>query len=115
VRHFAALVCCLLVVSHGNAVSAVIEGNEALERIETAEERFLEASNSGSASDEVLEFVLQEGSDSAVSEVDEDVCDCGPRSHWKKTIVVAIAFLLILLAAWYSRSKSDGADCEETS
>ena len=114
-RHFAALICFLLAVSHGSAVSAVIEGNEVLERIETAQERFVGSSNSGPASDQVLELVLQEGSDSAVSEVDEDVCDCGPRSHWKKAIVVAIAFLLILLATWHSRSKPDGADCQEPS
>ena len=114
-RHFAALVCFLLAVSHGSAVSAVIEGNKALERIETAEERFLEASNSGPASDEVLEFALQEGSDSAVSEVDEDACDCGPKSHWKKGVVVAIAFLLILLATWHSRNKPDDTGRKETS
>ena len=114
-RHFVALVCFLLAVSHGSAVSAAIEGNEALERIETAEERFLEASHSGPASDEVLEFALQEGSDSAVSEVDEDACDCGPKSHWKKGVVVAIAFLLILLATWHSRNKPDDIAWKETS
>ena len=114
-RHFAALICFLLAVSHGSAVSAVIEGNEVLERIETAQERFVGSSNSGPASDQVLEFALQEGSDSAVSEVDEDVCDCGPRSHWKKAIVVAIAFLLILLATWHSRHKPDDTGWKETS
>ena len=91
-RHFVALICFLLAVSHGSAVSAVIEGNEVLERIETAQERFVGSSNSGPASDEVLEFALQEGSDSAVSEVVEDACDCGPKSHWKKGVVVALAF-----------------------
>ncbi|MBA50918.1 MAG: hypothetical protein CL456_02210 [Acidimicrobiaceae bacterium] len=114
-RHFAALACFLLAMSHGNAVSAAIEGNEALKRVETVQERFLESSNSGAASDQVLEFALQEGSGSAVSEVDEDVCDCGPKSHWKKAIVVAIAFLLILLATWHSRNKPDDIAWKETS
>ena len=114
-RHFVALVCFLLAVSHGSAGSAVIEGNEALKRVETVQERFLESSNSGAASDQVLESALQEGSGSAVSEVDEDACDCGPKSHWKKGVVVAIAFLLILLATWHSRNKPDDTGRKETS
>ena len=68
-RHFAALICFLLAVSHGSAVSAVIEGNEARERIETTQERFVGSSASESAADQVLEFALQEGSDSTVSDV----------------------------------------------
>ena len=114
-RHFAALICFLLAVAHGSAVSAVIEGNEARERIEIAQERFVGSSASESAADQVLEFALQEGSDSTVSDVDEDICDCGPRSHWKKAIVVAIAFLLILLATWHSRHKPDDTGWKETS
>ena len=114
-RHFAALACFLLAMSHGNAVSAAIEGNEALKRVETVQERFLESSNSGAASDQVLESALQEGSGSAVSEVEEDACDCGPTSHWKKGVVVAIAFLLILLATWHSRNKPDDTAWKETS
>ena len=114
-RHFAALVCCLLVVSHGSAVAAVTEGDEVARWTETAQERLLESSNSGSVADQVHEFALQEGSDSAVSEVNEDGCDCGPRSHWKKVVVVAVAFVLILLAAWHSRNKPDDAGSEETS
>ena len=102
-------------MSHGSAVSAVIEGNEARERIETAQERFVGSSNSGPASGQVLESALQEGSGSAVSEVDEDACDCGPTSHWKKGVVVAIAFLLILLATWHSRNKPDDTGRKETS
>ena len=73
------------------------------------------SSASESAADQVLEFALQEGSDSTVSDVDEDICDCGPRSHWKKAIVVAIAFLLILLATWHSRPKPDDTGWKETS
>ena len=102
-------------MSHGNAVSAAIEVNEVLKRVQTGQERFLESSNSGSASDQVLESALQEGSGSAVSEVDEDACDCGPKSHWKKGVVVAIAFLLILLATWHSRNKPDDTGRKETS
>ncbi len=115
VRHFAALVCCLLVVSHGNAVAAVIEGDEVARWTETAQDRLLESSNSGSVADEVHEFALQEGSDSTVSEVDEDGCDCEPRSQWKKVVVVAVAFVLILLAAWHYRNKPDDAGWTETS
>ena len=114
-RHFAALVCCLLVVSHGSAGAAVTEGDEVAKRTEAAQERFLESSNMGLASDEVLEFALQQGSDSAVSEVDEDGCDCEPRSQWKKVVVVAVAFVLILLAAWRSKNKPDDAGWTETS
>ena len=102
-------------MSHGNAVSAAIEVNEVLKRVQTGQERFLESSNSGSASDQVLESALQEGSGSAVSEVEEDACDCEPTSHWKKGVVVAIAFLLILLATWHSRNKPDDTAWKETS
>ncbi len=114
-RHVAALVCCLLAVSHGTAVAAVTEGDEVARWTETAQERLLESSNSASVADQVHEFALQEGSDSAVSEVNEDGCDCEPRSQWKKVVVVAVAFLLILLAAWRSKNKPDGAGSEETS
>ena len=114
-RHFAALVCCLLAVSHGTAVAAVTEGDEVASWTETAQERFLESSNRESVADQVVEFALQEGSDSAVSEVDEDGCDCEPRSQWKKVVVVAVAFVLIVLAALRSKNKPDDAGWTETS
>ncbi|MEG3596393.1 MAG: hypothetical protein VX360_05015 [Actinomycetota bacterium] len=102
-------------MSHGTAVAAVTEGDEVTRWTETAQERLFESSNMESVADQVLEFALQQGSDSTVSEVDEDGCDCEPRSQWKKVVVVAVAFVLILLAAWRSKNKPDDTGWTETS